>query len=152
MTMARAARARLTIDKVIWGAKRVGPGRAAMGAARLVWLKVRRPQSATVLARSHDLRVTFRYPSQLIPTLVVFGDLLEPELALLPTELGVGAVAIDVGASIGTWTMVAAKTGATVHACEPDQENLDVLRRNLAANGVGANVVVHVVAAGRHSG
>lgn len=151
-TTVRGARVRLALHKVVWGARRVGARRTAQGISRLLWMRVRRPATATIRARRHGLLVFFRYPTQLIPTLVVFGDLLEPELGLLSAELGPGTVAIDVGASIGTWTMVAARTGATVHACEPDPDNLDVLRRNLEANGAGEKVVIHPVAVGRRSG
>jgi FkbM family methyltransferase len=152
MSQVRTARARLAFHKVVWGARRVGVLRTALGAARLVLMRLRGPETVTIRAHRHDLVVSFRYPAQLIPTLVVFGDLLEPELGLLPAELGPGTVAIDVGASIGTWTMVAARTGATVHALEPDADNLDVLRSNLVANGVGEQVVVHPIAVGRHAG
>jgi FkbM family methyltransferase len=152
MTQVRAARARLALRKVIWGAGRVGLRRTARGAVELGLLRLRRPETVTIRAERHDLLVSFRYPTQLIPTLVVFGDLLEPELGLLPDELGQGTVAIDVGASIGTWSMVAARTGATVHALEPDADNLDVLRRNLAANGLADRVSVHTLAVGRHAG
>lgn len=152
MVQMRAARARLAIHKVIWGAQRVGVRRTVLGGTKLAMLRLRRPETVTISADRHDLLVSFRYPAQLIPTLVVFGNLLEPELGLLPRELGPGTVAIDVGASIGTWTMVAARTGAVVHALEPDVDNLDVLRNNLLANGVADQVVVHPIAVGRHAG
>ncbi len=138
--------------KVLWGSGQVGFATVAAGTARLAWLRARRPDTVRITSRRHRLEVSFRYPSQLIPTLVVFGDLLEPELGLLPGRLGHGDVAVDVGASIGTWSMVAARTGATVHACEPDPENLAVLKHNLAANGLGSSVAVHPVAVGSHAG
>ena len=151
-TAVRTNRARLALRKVAWGSGQVGFATVAAGTARLAWLRARRPNTVRVTSHRHGLAVTFRYPSQLIPTLVVFGDLLEPELGLLPGRLGQGDVAVDVGASIGTWSMVAARTGAAVHACEPDPDNLAVLGHNLAANGLGSAVTVHPVAVGRHAG
>lgn len=148
----RRRRAVLGVTKVVWGAQRVGTGRVLRGVTRLLWLRVRNPTSTTTHSRRHDLHVTLRYPSQVIPTLLVFDDLLEPELDLLPAHLGPGAVAVDVGASVGTWSMVAARTGATVLACEPDDENLTVLRENLLANRLDDRVVVRPLAVGRRSG
>jgi FkbM family methyltransferase len=113
---------------------------------RLASLVIRQPvRSEVVIARS-GLRFAFHYPAQLMPLLVVFQELMDPELSLLARVLGPGRVAIDVGASIGTWTVCAAKTGATVHACEPDDENFAVLRENVVLNGLASKVVTHCVA------
>ncbi len=80
-----------------------------------------------------------------MPALVVFRDLLEPELGLLATMLGPGKVAIDVGASIGTWAMSAARTCAMVHACEPDPVNREMLESNIQANGLGSLVRTYAI-------
>jgi FkbM family methyltransferase len=89
------------------------------------------------------MSISFVYPSQLMPTLVLFGDLLEPELRMLPHVLGPGRTAVDVGGSIGTWTMSAARTGATVHVCEPDLVNLESLAANCQDNHLQDLVTVH---------
>jgi FkbM family methyltransferase len=138
--------------KIPWGVKQVGLARTAAGMVQLARLGLRRPDTAQVTTRRDGLSISFRYPSQLMPTLVLYGDLLEPELGLLPLLLGPGAVAVDVGASIGTWTMTAARLGATVHACEPDPANLQMLTENLAANGLTSQVTTHCVAVGAHEG
>jgi FkbM family methyltransferase len=135
-----------------WGTRQVGVTRTTAGLARLSALAVRRPDYAQVRTVRDRLNISFRYPSQLIPTLVVFRDLLEPELGVLATTLGPGKVAIDVGASIGTWAMSAACTGASVHACEPDEVNLEMLEANIRANGVLSRVSTHAVALGEHMG
>jgi FkbM family methyltransferase len=119
---------------------------------RLSALAVRRPHHARVRTARDGLDISFCYPSQLIPTLVVFRELLEPELSLLAPALGPGTVAVDVGASIGTWAMSAARTGATVHACEPDAVNLEMLEANVRANDLADRVVTHAVALGERDG
>ena len=87
-----------------------------------------------------------------MPLLIVFQELLEPEFDAVRRLLGPGTVAIDVGASIGTWTLWAAKTGATVYACEPDEENLATLNENLRSNGLEANVIAQNCALGPDEG
>jgi FkbM family methyltransferase len=139
-------------SRLSWGTRQVGVVRATAGIARLSALAVRRPEHAEVHTTRDGLNIGFRYPAQLIPTLVVFGDLLEPELGLLASVLGPGSVAVDVGASIGTWAMSAAHSGATVHACEPDPVNLEVLRANIRANGLLSRVSVYSAALGVHDG
>ena len=144
-----AARGR---DRLIWGTRQVGLARTTAGFARLSALAVRRPNYARIRTSRDQLDISFRYPSQLIPTLVVFRELLEPELGFLGTTLGPGTVAIDVGASIGTWAMSAARTGATVHACEPDPVNLEVLDSNIRANGFCSRVSIHAIGLSEHKG
>ena len=78
----------------------------------------------------------------------------EPEnAAFLAAHLGPGQVAIDVGAHVGHFTVLAAARvagGATgrVLACEPAPSNLERLRRNLALNDFGDTVEVLPVALG----
>jgi FkbM family methyltransferase len=63
-----------------------------------------------------------------------------------------GTVALDVGASIGLWTVPMAKSArqvdAAVVAFEPLPANLRWLRANLALNGVSDVVSVHDIALG----
>ncbi len=63
-----------------------------------------------------------------------------------------GMTVVDVGAHIGFYSLLAARrvgpTGA-VHAVEPGPDNLEVLRRNVALNGLSQVVVHPVAAAGR---
>lgn len=59
-----------------------------------------------------------------------------------------GAVFVDVGASEGDYTLIAARIvgpGGRVHAFEPDPGNLETIRGNVALNGFG-NVVLHAAA------
>lgn len=49
----------------------------------------------------------------------------------------VGKVAVDIGAFFGDSSIPMAKMGATVYAFEPSVTTGELLRRNLAANGVG---------------
>jgi hypothetical protein len=116
------------LKRLAWGAREVGVFTTLTGLARLGALAVRRPARAEVVTVHSGLRIGFHYPTQLMPLLVVFQELMDPELAMLSRVLRPGRVAVDVGASIGTWTLSAAKTGAVVHACEPDAENFSVLQ------------------------
>jgi FkbM family methyltransferase len=138
--------------RIVWGTRQVGIARTAAGLARLSVLAFRHPDYAQIRTSRDQLDISFRYPSQLIPTLVLFRDLIEPELGLLAATLGPGRVAVDVGASIGTWTMSAACTGATVHACEPDPVNLEMLEMNIRANGLLSRVGTHALALGEQAG
>jgi FkbM family methyltransferase len=75
------------------------------------------------------------------------GDLLDGYLALLGNELGRPAVngltCVEVGANIGTTTLpVVLRHGAQrCISLEPAPANLALLRANLAANGVGPDLV-----------
>jgi FkbM family methyltransferase len=87
-----------------------------------------------------------------MPSLVIFGDLLEPELQMLRLRLREGSVAVDVGSSIGTWTMAAARLGAQVHACEPDVDSIDTLEANCRANHLEERVTVRRIGLGAAPG
>lgn len=68
-------------------------------------------------------------------------------LSLLP--LGKGNVTIDAGANVGIYTQFLARTGATVHAFEPDPIAFDELRKRTATL---PNVVLHQAAVGAEKG
>ena len=150
--MQRLARARTALERLIWGAREVGSLRTMAGLGRLIAIVVRKESRTEVKTASSGFRIAFNYPRQLMPLLVVFQELLDPELAVLPRLLGPGRVAVDVGASIGTWTLFAAKTGAVVHACEPDFEHFSQLEENVLSNGFKSNVITHDCALGANEG
>lgn len=58
-----------------------------------------------------------------------------------------GGTVVDLGANIGTFSVLAVLLGATqVHAYEPHPDNRACLERNLATNKVAGHVVVHAEA------
>jgi FkbM family methyltransferase len=63
------------------------------------------------------------------------------------------AVALDIGANLGWYSLLLARRWprARIHAFEPEPRNLALLRRNLAQNGI-TNVTVHPVAVAEKSG
>jgi FkbM family methyltransferase len=142
----------IVAKRLAWGAREVGVRGTLAGFGRLGWLAIRKPKRSIVNTTATGLRIAFEYPEQLMPLLVIFREVLEPELDLLPRLLGPSAIAIDVGASIGTWTLSAARTGAHVHACEPDAANLSMLIENIDGNGLRSNVTVHELAMGSGNG
>lgn len=73
------------------------------------------------------------------------------EHALLRPYLKTGAVFVDVGANIGSYSLFAARAGAEVLAIEANPATADKLAFNLAANGLG-NVKVAVTAIGAEDG
>ncbi len=148
----RINRAETVFRRIVWGAQEVGFPRTIAGLVRYGLLSLRAPEYGEVVTNSAHLRISFRYPEQLMPLMVVFRDLLDPELGILPQLLGPGKVAMDVGASIGTWTLPAARTGARVFAFEPEPDNVSTLRENLRLNGLGANVVIQASALGSDDG
>ncbi len=61
-----------------------------------------------------------------------------------PISMKDGDTIIDIGAHIGMFSLVAAKSarGVTVHAIEPGPDNLRILKENMALNGL-SNVFMH---------
>lgn len=140
---AARARAASVLSKIRWGGQVVGYPRTAMGAARLASLRIRRPAVAQVVLRSGGT-IVFDYPGQMAPALVVFGDVIDPELLLLPALLAPGSVVLDAGAAIGQFTVVAGRIdGVTLHSYEPSSANMASLQRNIDLNGLTARVTVH---------
>lgn len=61
------------------------------------------------------------------------------------------SVVADVGANIGTFTLPLARVAKEVHAFEPMERNVELLRKNIELNALH-NVVVHPVAVGQEEG
>lgn len=75
------------------------------------------------------------------------------EMAFLLHLLRPGDLFLDVGANVGSYTVLAAKVcGARTVAFEPDPGAAVSLRRNIAANGIGDLVTVEEVALGPENG
>lgn len=71
------------------------------------------------------------------------------DFRLATQKLRPGDVAIDCGANVGTYTAVMARTGATVHAFEPDPVAFAALQRKFALT---TNVTLHKAAASNRNG
>ena len=139
--------------KIRWGARAVGWPATIVGSLRLARLKLVRPARAEVRLRQTGATMTFNYPKQLVPALVVFGDLIDPEYAFLREVARPDWIFLDVCAAIGQFTVFAAGcVGGWVHAFEPSPENLATLRANIRANGIADRVSVHAVALSDQAG
>ena len=140
-------------DKLRWGIRAVGPVATLQGAWRTAGIITSRPQRGEVHLRSGPV-LEFDYPGQFPPTLMVFGDLIDPEFSFLKRVVRPGWRIVDVGAAIGQFTLFAAMClpGAIVDAFEPSRANVATLRRNIWRNGVEDRVVVHQTALSRSPG
>lgn len=137
---------RSALFKLSWGARSVGVFTTGVGLIRFLSLRVLRPSTARVALRSGGV-ITFRYPSQLAPALVVFQDVIDPELRLLPYLLAPAATVMDIGAAIGQFTVIAGRVpDVTIHAYEPSSTNIASLERNIVLNHLEDRVFVHRVA------
>ena len=70
----------------------------------------------------------------------------EPELldliySLSPEPSGAPSLFIDVGANVGTYSLIAGKVGWDVLAIEPNYANSYLLSRNIQANGLGEKIL-----------
>jgi hypothetical protein len=84
-------------------------------------------------------------------SLWLYGEWERLQTTLLQELLRPGDVAMDVGAHIGTQTVamaLAVQPGGVVHAFEPQQAMVEVLRANAELNGVADIVVAHHAAVG----
>jgi FkbM family methyltransferase len=141
------------VAKLQWGARTVGWVATVLGCLRLLRISLLRPPTVEVRLRNSGAVLGFTYPTQLVPALVVFGDLIDPEYAFLTTVAQPGWTFLDVGAAIGQFSVFAAfSKSARVHAFEPGSGNLATLRSNIARNGIGGRVTVHQIALSNRSG
>jgi FkbM family methyltransferase len=129
--------------KLLDGIYRYGLLRTLAGGPRLVSYALRGPRDGAVTTRTSNIILNFAYPSQFMPTLVLFRELVEAEYDYLPRVLTRSSVFFDVGGGIGAYTVMAAKyVDGPVHTFEPASEGVRAIRRNLRANGLEEQRVI----------
>lgn len=140
-------------DKFGWGLRVVGPAASLAGLGRFFSIRVRRPDRSEVHLRSGPV-LEFDYPRQFPPTLMIFGDFIDPEFDFLKRVARPGWLVVDVGAAIGQFTAFTATClpDAIVHAFEPSSANVATLRRNITRNRVEGRVAIHHEALADHAG
>jgi len=99
-----------------------------------------------------DLR--FLAPTRLLRKTMKLGPNREPETRSWIEKIpkGMNSVLWDVGANVGSFTILAAKAGIYVVAVEPMPENLLLLTRNISLNDVSNNCEVLPLALAGSSG
>ncbi|OLE91908.1 MAG: hypothetical protein AUF79_01585 [Crenarchaeota archaeon 13_1_20CM_2_51_8] len=91
--------------------------------------------NVTLIVKLGDLRVKFR-PLSYDP-IVIFSVLIRHIYGKIPAN----SVVVDVGAHIGTFSLHASLArSSTVLAFEPEPKNFELLRENLAINGLSGKV------------
>ena len=140
--------------KVRRGVARYGVVRTARGLRRMLDFRLRRPAEGVIRTHRDGLVIHFLYPRQYMPTLALFGELVEPEYQLLRRILTPRSVVFDVGGGIGTYALTAACRGVqAVHVFEPTSEGHAAIVRNLAANNLArGNVVINRMAVSNRRG
>ena len=100
------------LEKMIWGIKTVGIFRVMRGLVRYARYRVVRPESVQIHLSRINAQLKFNYPSQLVPALVLFGDLIDPEYAFLQAAARPSWTFLDVGAAIGRLARAPHRHGA----------------------------------------
>lgn len=84
------------------------------------------------------------------------GEYDRAEVNLLTSFMTPGSTAVDIGASLGLYTVQLARYAARIKgrvvAIEPVPDNGDVIERNLAGNDLEGVTTLHRIAAGRSAG
>jgi FkbM family methyltransferase len=147
-----------TEDQVAALLRRLPPFR---GKRRVAWawqrIRERRPLAGEwTVGLTNGATVALPRGSHMAWAVAVSGAYDELEVGLVSELARPGTVVLDVGASLGLWTVqlatAAARAGAQVVAVEPHPANLPWLERNLRRNGPSADVVAHPVALGAEHG
>lgn len=77
----------------------------------------------------------------------------EPDTVAWIGGFAAGDVLVDVGANVGSYTVLAAKwRGARVFAFEPEAQNYALLNRNIFVNGIGSLATAYCVALSERAG
>jgi FkbM family methyltransferase len=104
------------------------------------------------LDRSLTIEVHSEHDAYISEELIAYGHWEPFETELVLRLLPAGGVLVDCGANIGWYSLVAAATGHSVIAIEPEPGNLAVLDRNIERNGLADRVEVHACALAGHEG
>ena len=135
------------LRKMIAGIQRYGLLRAVRGLTTFARFVISKPHRGQIATRTDDLHISFNYPSQFMPTLVIFREFVEPEFEFLRRILQPDAVFFDVGGGIGAYSLTAARfCSGPIYIFEPLQENVSTIKENLQANNLHSQVTVNEVA------
>lgn len=108
------------------------------------------------LELSDGIRFALPRKAQMAWALAFDGSYDAEARALLDPHIEPGTLVLDIGASLGLWTvplgMRAKRAGARVLAFEPHPNNHAWLHRNITLNGLGSTVTVHETALGDAAG
>jgi FkbM family methyltransferase len=127
---------------------RIGAWRRFLG-----WQIASRLQPEVIVPWIHGVRLAVRR-GMTGATGNIYAGLHEfPDMMLLLHFLRPGDLFLDVGANIGSYSLLAAGVrGAVVHAFEPDPRTAQSLRRNVDVNRLSENVHVQQCALGSENG
>jgi FkbM family methyltransferase len=142
------------VDHLASGVRRLPDLR---GRAPLAW-RLKRLQHQATLRGAWDItlvdgtRLTLPRSSEMTWSVAFTGHYDRPLQRLLLGYIRPGTTVLDVGASLGLWTVplakVAREVGARVWAFEPHPQNHQWLERNVALNGLEDTVTIHRCALG----
>lgn len=141
------------VKKLITGIRRYGFWRTTIGLFSFLKYKVLKPQRGVISTITDGLSIHFNYPSQFMPTLVIFRELVEPEYEFLRQILNEDSVFFDVGGGIGNYSVFAAKlVNGLIYNFEPVEENVETIKDNLKANFVEDKVQLNAIALSNKEG
>jgi FkbM family methyltransferase len=113
------------------------------------------PQPAVVEAPFRHGRIRFYRADTIIGrSLAEYGEWSEEEVAICLACLRPGDTVVEAGANVGAHTVPLARhlgSSGRIHSFEPQAGLMDVLRQNVAINGL-SNVVLHHAAVGSEQG
>ena len=93
-----------------------------------------------VKAKHNDKKAIFYIRENTIDDVVVKHTWERQEYTKNGYDINFGDIVIDIGAHIGTFTVLARSYGANIIAFEPEPENFKILARNLEINNIKAQI------------
>ena len=141
--------------KLAAGMRQFGAMATLRGACRLAKFRLLRSQHSSARSMRDGLTFGFRLPAQCPTALVLYGALVEPEYEFVRRLVAPGSLFVDVGAGIGTFSLVAARHGARVHAFEPHPGNAATIAGNVQRNlarPIPGEITVHAAAVSDRDG
>lgn len=74
---------------------------------------------------------------------IVIREIFDEDVYETPFDYMDGKVVLDIGANIGAYSIYSALAGATVFAYEPDDQNYEMLIKNIKLNGLEDKITVY---------